>query len=152
MIISFKPHSREEIPLRVKWLNNREANKYAIENPEHETTTEEQTVWYDRYEQNPYKKFFTIFDDEKPIGFMGLSDIDKEAVAFIMIGEDDYRGKGIGKISLKYLIDYGFKELGLKRMTASTDPRNEPVIKLNKSVGFREISRDERDISWEITK
>lgn len=151
-MIYFKPHSREEIPLRVKWLNNRDANKYAIDNPEKETTLEDQTIWFDKYEKNPHKNFFTIFYNNKPVGFMGISNTNKEADVFIMTGEDSARGKGIGKIALKYLIDCGFNQLYLKKMTASTDPRNEPVIRLNKSVGFKEVGRDERNINWEIIR
>jgi len=33
-----------------------------------------------------------------------------------MIGEDEYRGKGIGKIAMKRIIDYGFKTLKLHKL------------------------------------
>ena len=42
-MISFKPHSREDIPLRVKWLNNKKANVCAIDSPEVATNLEKET-------------------------------------------------------------------------------------------------------------
>ena len=75
---TFKQHSRKDIPLRIKWLNNKNANQYVGDNSNHQTNLEEQTRWFDAYENNPAKKFFTIFCDQTPVGFMGLSKIDSQ--------------------------------------------------------------------------
>ena len=113
-MITFLPHERKDIPLRVRWLNNRNANVFAVDDPNHVTNIAEQEKWFDDYENKfalGQKKFFTIGDEEKPIGLMGLSNIDhdkKNANIFIMIGEDEYRGRGIGKQSLHFLIKYSF--------------------------------------------
>jgi len=138
-MISFKSHSREIIPFRVKWFNNKKANACAIDNPEVETTLEKETEWFDKYEKNPAKKFFTIYSDETPIGLMGLSNIDldkKSASVFIMIGENEFRGKGIGKTSLQYLIDYAINDLGLDSVSLEVKRVNYPAIKLYESFGF----------------
>lgn len=138
-MISFKPHSREDIPLRVKWLNNKKANVCAIDNPESGTTLEKETKWFDDYENNSAKKFFTIYSDETPVGLIGLSDIDldtKTAKFFILIGEDGYRGKGIGKTSLKYMVDYAFDDLRLDSVFLEVKRVNYPAIKLYESFGF----------------
>ena len=138
-VVTFKPHDRKDIPLRVKWLNNKKANVCAIDNPESETTLEKETKWFDEYEKNPAKKFFTIYSDETPIGLMGLSNIDlntKTAKLFILIGEDEYRGKGIGKTSLKYLVDYAFDDLKLDSVLLEVKRVNYPAIKLYESFGF----------------
>ena len=88
-MINFQPHTRSDIPLRIKWLNNYKATIYAVSNPENGTTEELQNKWFDDYEEKfakGEKKFFTILSDDLPIGFMGLSDIRKNT-------ED-----GVGKI------------------------------------------------------
>ena len=153
-MITFKPHSREEIPLRIKWLNNKLANKYVGDDTNHITNLEEQTKWFNDFESNPAKKFFTIFDDNKPIGFMGLSKIDQPkgtGELFIMIGEDAYRGKGIGKISMKYLIDYACKELKLNKILLEVNKNNSSAINLYKSLGFKENKSVGDEIEMELS-
>jgi hypothetical protein len=59
-MITFKLHNREDISLRIKWLNNIKATQFAVDDPTHITTTEEQTKWFDSYEQEftNNRKFF----------------------------------------------------------------------------------------------
>jgi len=153
--ITFKPHDRKDIPLRVKWLNNKKANVCAIDNPESETTLEKETKWFDEYEKNPAKKFFTIYSDETPIGLMGLSNIDldtKTAKFFILIGEDGYRGKGIGKTSLKYMVDYAFDDLRLDSIFLEVKRVNYPAIKLYESFDFVDNGPGDKEFRHMIIK
>ena len=86
------------------------------------------------------KKFFTILVDKKPIGMMGLSNIDKvvkKAEVFIWIGEDDFRGKGFGEQSMKFLIDYAFKKLKLRKLTLGVFGFNKHAIDVYKQLGFK---------------
>ena len=70
---------------------------------------------------------------------MGLSNIskpNKNADLFIAIGEDDYRGKGIGKIAMEWIIDYGFKKIKLQKINLGVIKDNLPAVKLYQSLGF----------------
>ncbi|MFH1030706.1 MAG: GNAT family protein [bacterium] len=70
---------------------------------------------------------------------MGLSKINKQnknAQAFIIIGEDDYRGKGIGKMAMEYLIWYGFQKLKLHKITLGVIANNKAAVRCYKSAGF----------------
>ncbi len=70
---------------------------------------------------------------------MGLSNINKtnkNADIFLAIGEDEYRGKGYGKIALLWLIDYAFKKLSLHKINLGVIENNIFAVKLYKSVGF----------------
>jgi RimJ/RimL family protein N-acetyltransferase len=154
-MLTFLPHTRQDVPLRVKWLNNKKANVYAIDSPSMSTTLKKQEEWFDDYENNINKKFFTIYHDSKPIGFMGLTIINKEkkdASLFIMIGEDNFRGKGYGKIALQYLIDYGFNTLGLNRLIAEVNKKNDASIELNKSLHFKIFDEDETELKMCLTR
>jgi RimJ/RimL family protein N-acetyltransferase len=138
-MIKFKDHKRKDIPYRIKWLNNKKANVFISDNNK-KTNRAKQIKWFDDYEKNKNKKFFTIYDEMKPIGFMGFSNIDKinkKAEIFIMIGDDNYRGRGYGKDSLKYLLDYGFKKLGMKKIYLGVYKENNSAISCYKSVGFK---------------
>ncbi len=55
---------------------------------------------------------------------------------FIVIGEDSYRGKRIGEIAMKWIIDYGFKELKLHKINLGVIKDNIPAVKLYQSLGF----------------
>ena len=154
-MLIFKPHSIGDIPLRVKWLNNKKANIFAIDDPDAETTFEKEKKWFESYQKNKSKKFFTIFFDDSPIGFMGLTinkSNNKEAGLFIMIGEDSFRGKGYGKESLKYLINYAFKTLKLDRLIAEVNKKNIASIKLNKSLNFATTGEDGKEIKFALNK
>jgi UDP-4-amino-4,6-dideoxy-N-acetyl-beta-L-altrosamine N-acetyltransferase len=139
-MIKIRIHKRIDIPFRVKWLNNPRANKFTGENISETTTLIKQKEWFDNYQKNKNKKFFTISDNDKPIGFMGFSNINlvnKNCDLFIMIGEDDYRGRGVGKIAMDWLIDYGFKKLKLHKINLGVIADNIPAVKLYKKLGFK---------------
>jgi len=138
-MIKIRKHLQKDIPCRVKWLNNPIVNKFIGEEPAQKTNLKKQQEWFSNYQKSKNKKFFTICDNSKPIGFMGLSNIsksNKNADLFIAIGEDDYRGKGIGKIAIKWIVNYGFNKLKLHKINAGVIKNNIFAIKLNKSLGF----------------
>ena len=151
-MITFRSHTRDDIPLRVIWLNNKKATQYAIDNPGHKTTIKEQNKWFDNYEQESRlkrKKFFTILYYNRPVGFMGLSNIDPEkktAEIFILIGDDGHRAKGVGKFSVEYLIGIAFKKTGLRRLMLEVNKLNHPAIKLYENLGFQKIGENETEI------
>jgi RimJ/RimL family protein N-acetyltransferase len=147
-MITFRPHSRDDLALRVKWLNNQEAIKFAWDAKE-PATEETESKWLDDYENNPGKKFFTIYSDDTPIGFIGLRKIDEAqgiGNVFILIGEDDYRGKGIGLIAMNWLIDYAFNVLKLDSLDLEVDKRHTHAIELYKSLNFQVVGEDAREL------
>ena len=138
-MIKIRKHLEKDIPYRVKWLNNSKVNKLIGDNLGQKTSLKQQKTWFANYQKDKNKKFFTICDGINPIGFMGLSNISKQnknADLFIAIGEDDYRGKGIGKIAMKWLINYGFTKLKLHKINLGVIKSNKPAIKLYQSLGF----------------
>lgn len=138
-MIKIRPHIISDIPYRVIWLNNPNVNKFIGELPGQKTTLKKQKTWFDKYLKDSNKKFFTISYGRTPIGFMGLSRINKanrNADAFIAIGDDKYRGKGFGKIAMQYLVEYGFTKLGLHKINLGVFEKNKPAINLYKKLGF----------------
>jgi len=138
-MIKIRKHEKKDIPCRVKWLSNPKVNKFIGDKLGQGTNLKKEKEWFLNYEKAKNKIFFTICDNARPIGFMGLSNIDKtnkNADVFIAIGEDEYRGKGIGKIVMKWIIDYGFKKLKLHKINLGVIKDNVPAVKLYKSVGF----------------
>lgn len=154
-MIHIRPHIRDDIKYRIKWLNNMNVICFAVNNPEKGTTLELQEQWFDKYEQDKNKKFFTIEYSNKPIGFMGLSKIDKNSGTcnlFILIGEDDFRGKGIGYDAMNYLINYAWKNLSLKCINLEVNKKNNQAINLYRKLGFIESWKDKIEIKMALIK
>lgn len=138
-MLKVRPHSERDIELRVKWLNNPKVNRYVGEEIGKKTTLKKQKEWFADYKKDPNKKFFTILFDKIPVGFMGFSNIsqvNKNADLFIMIGEDGYRGKGLGEQAMNWLIDYGFQKLKLHKINLGVIKDNKPAVSLYKKLGF----------------
>lgn len=67
-----------------------------------------------------------------------------------MIGDDDYRGKGIGRITLDFLLPYANEKLGLSALTLQVDKRNELAVKLYKSRGFHQTADLGKEIAMKL--
>jgi RimJ/RimL family protein N-acetyltransferase len=83
-------------------------------------------------------------DSAKPIGNCGLHSIspkDHNATFGIIIGEKDYWSKGYGVEAARLLINYGFQQLNLHRISSSAIAYNDRSITLHKKLGFREEGR-----------
>lgn len=138
-MIKIRRHLQKDIPYRVKWLNNPKVNTFIGDELGKKTNLKKQKEWFAEYQKDKNKNFFTICDDSKPIGFIGLSNIskvNKNADLFIAIGEDEYRGTGVGKIAMKWIIDYGFNKLKLHKINLGVIKDNSPAVNLYKSLGF----------------
>ena len=80
-------------------------------------------------------------NSSKPIGPVALNGInprDHNATFGISIGEKDYWGKGYGTEATRLILDYGFQQLNLHRISSSVLAFNERSIRLHKKVGFKE--------------
>ena len=138
-MIKIRKHSEKDIPYRVRWLSNPSVNRFIGDELGQKTNLQKEKEWFADYKKAKNKKFFTICDNFKPIGFVGLSNIskpNKNADLFIVIGEDNYRGKGIGKIAMKWIIDYGFTKQKLHKINLGVIENNVSAVNLYKFFGF----------------
>ncbi|MCF7820695.1 MAG: GNAT family N-acetyltransferase [Candidatus Pacebacteria bacterium] len=139
-MIKIRIHKKIDIPYRVKWLNSPNVNKYIGDELGRRTTLKKQEKWFKDYQKDKNKKFFTILFNNKPIGLVGLSNISKQnknADLFIMIGEDSYRGRGIGKEAMKFIIGYAFNNLKLHKINLGVIEDNKVAVNLYKKLGFK---------------
>lgn len=150
--IKFRPVRRSDIKLRTKWLNNPEINQgLSWHYREVSTTLKEQKEWYERYSKDKYDKRFIIVANGKPVGIVGLTDIspvDKNGMLYIFIGEDRFRGRGIGTAALKFIFDYGFNKLKLHKVGLISNSYNVRAIKLYKSLGFQDEGSQKEQIFY----
>lgn len=133
--ITYQPHSADLVDLRVKWLNDPTVNQYLGSDP---TNQAKQKTWFEKYEKDESKHFFTIMANNQPIGVVGLMKIDlkrKTAEAFVMIGEAEYRGRGLGVAAIKYIKHYA-SGIGLTSLYLGVYQKNQAAILAYQSAGF----------------
>lgn len=138
IVINFRPIKRSDIQNYVRWLNNPKANEFIGDGMK--VSIKSATKWFNDYLKDRNKFFFIILDEKKAVGFMGLKNIskrNKNAELFICIGEDEYRGRGVGKKAMEWLINYGLDKLKLHKINLGVFEENIIAVKLYKSLGFK---------------
>lgn len=83
---------------------------------------------------------FGIYNtDDMFIGYASLSDfVGKEECEFgIFILDKNYQGKGIGKDVTRLMLEYGFGELGIKKIILSTSEFHKNGMSLYEKSGFK---------------
>lgn len=139
--ISYRPLTAEDSSLRMKWLNDPEVNRYLGHQVRKGTDESFHRKWMEEYLAEKTREILIILADGKPIGQVGLIDInllDKNAALYIVIGEAEYRGKGIGKEAIRYILDYAFNKMKLHRIWLEVHEDNIAGIKCYTDCGFIE--------------
>lgn len=78
--------------------------------------------------------------EDKFVGVTGFEDIlwnNGTATIYIGIGENEFRGRGIGKEALALTIEFGFSELNLHRIQLNVLSYNESAIALYEGLRFK---------------
>jgi RimJ/RimL family protein N-acetyltransferase len=92
-------------------------------------------------EQSNDKYIFAVrnMEDNQFIGVTGFENIlwnNGTALVYIGIGNQRYRGKGLGKEALYLTLDFGFEELNFHRIYLIVISYNKAAINLYESLGF----------------
>lgn len=87
---------------------------------------------------NPCNRFYISVEENKVVGYIGLSVIIDEGYILNVAVHPDYQGKGIGKALVKTVDDFAV-ENSLAFVTLEVRPSNEKAISLYKSFGFTKV-------------
>lgn len=132
------------------WLNDPEVNRFLA--TKHATIPELQE--YIRIKNSKDDTLlFGIFlnEGDKHIGTIKLEPIEptqKRATIAIMIGDKDHWGKGLAMEAMQLLMDYSFKELGVREMHLGVIGQNTSAIKVYKKLGFIEVQRKLHSVQY----
>ena len=91
---------------------------------------------------------FAIEAERKYIGHCSLSGIEDRhgnARLEILIGDRDYWGKGCGREAVRLLLDYAFRQLGLRRIELTTHVKNLRALRCFEACGFIEECRPRKE-------
>lgn len=141
--VLLRPVKKSDIPFFLKWFNDPEVIQYlTLYLPMTEISEEK---WIEELSTKKDQIIFVIeaLDeniDRKPIGNCGLDEInhkDQNASFGIVIGEKNYWSNGYGTEAAALLINYGFEQLNLHRISSSVYEFNERSIKMHQKLGFK---------------
>ncbi|MCX6345868.1 MAG: GNAT family protein [Armatimonadetes bacterium] len=99
--------------------------------------------WINRHRKCADEALWIIADAEqnKCLGHVGLYKVNhriRSAEFAIMIGEKSAWGKGLGRNCSNAIIEFGFREMNLNRLSLTVMTSNEKAIHLYRSIGFKE--------------
>jgi len=100
-----------------------------------------------RKKRSIYELAIILKESGKLIGLVSLYNLDKEnnrAKIGYWLGRD-YRGKGYASETVKKMIEFGFKELNLNKLSAKALLENEKSNRLLEKLGFRMVGIKKKD-------
>lgn len=138
-IVSLCAINIAHINLYTAWMNHPKTRKYARFNIP-QTIEEVKKLFEPKKEAVKDEIFFEIWHkkDKKPVGYAGFLWIQwftHNAHIFYLI-DPDYWGQNIGTEAGKLIIEYGFKELNLHKITARMFSKNKASLHVAEKIGL----------------
>jgi RimJ/RimL family protein N-acetyltransferase len=136
--IQLRTTVKSDMELKVKWYNDPEVNRTLIlpEKLELQKTYD----WFERSQKDESRQDWVIETvDGNAIGVVGIKEINKSnrsGLLYIVIGEKEYWGKGLGLETELWAIHYCFKHLNLHRVLGTAVEHNAASIAVIRKVGF----------------
>ena len=130
----------EHINLYAKWINDPRVRRYARNTMP--ITVEESKKWFEPREGIKEFVSFEIYHKEldKIVGFVEFNQINyinHAANLSVVIGEKEIWGNNLGTEAAKQMIKYGFNELNLVKITASTLKPNKGACRMLEKIGMK---------------
>lgn len=125
----------------VHWLNDAEVQKFNSHGRFPYGVEQARTWIQNRMESKDHLSLAMVLKSNGlHIGNLALQDIDlinRSADFAIMLGEMDYAGQGLAREAANALIQHGFDQLGLHRISCATSAENIPMQKLALALGMQ---------------
>lgn len=151
--VLLRPLKLEESELYRKWFNDPEVKQWMVGPPRGPISEEEEREIVKELIASRNDRAFVIEVEGKLIGTCGLNQIDWKlwtARVGVTIGEKEYWNKGIGTTVARLLINYGFNQLGLKRILGSALEFNKRTRGAARKVGYREGGRNPKALRRKV--
>ncbi len=139
--VVLRKFEEKDILNKIRWVNDDDNNEFLhYDLPLNFHSTKQ---WYEKNKNNETRYDAVIEVNGQPAGIIGLlSIIDKKAEYYILIGESEYKGKGVAKKATLLLYDIAFNIYGLEEVITNTEVDNIAMQRLVESVGGKYIRRE----------
>ncbi|MDP4094974.1 MAG: GNAT family N-acetyltransferase [Bacillota bacterium] len=125
----------------LSWRNDDRIKKWFVNRST--ISPQQQIIWYNNYLNNDNDMIFIIEEKSNtgsPIGLISLYNINPESntaeFGRFMIGDFNYRGKGLGFECANAVCAFGFGELGLREIHLDVFEDNTSAVGVYKKIGF----------------
>ena len=129
----------KDLIILMRWRNMKEVSDFLFNDMTY--TLEGQKRWFDKIKSDKENIYLIVKDlNDKSFGEARITNIDlknKKCEIGGHIGEQNFKGKGLGKEIFKILTDYCFKELRMNKVYLKVFKFNEIAIHVYKSLGFK---------------
>jgi RimJ/RimL family protein N-acetyltransferase len=108
--------------------------------------------WFEQIKKeqgNTHIRLGIFLNNGKIIGDIALQDIDKKNRSCSIglgLSKLEYRNKGYGKEAVRLILEYGFNNYGLERITANTLETNIPAQRSLEKLGFKLEGKERKAI------
>ena len=125
-----------------KWNQDTEQHRLADSDPAQLWSEKKLKEWADKQADNTELLQFSIrtLEDDKLIGGVELwigTWAHAEAWMGIVVGDRSYWGRGYGTDAVRLIVQYGFIELNLRRISLGLHAYNERALKSYEKAGFK---------------
>ncbi|CAH0535322.1 Spermidine N(1)-acetyltransferase [Vibrio stylophorae] len=124
------------------WSRDREVTLYSLSSYAYPQSKSDIEKWLSTINASPKNVSFGICSkaNDQLIGYTGVSGIstlNRSGEYFILIGEKECWGQGIGTEVTKIVTDYAIQTLGLHRVQLTASSRNQGAIKAYEKAGYQ---------------
>lgn len=139
--ISLHGLSKADLPAYQSWISNPAATEFMESGWRPASEADVQSI-YEASTGPSDTAVFTIVPNElgRAVGVAGLYLIHwicRRAEFRILIGDDDYRGRGYGTEAARLIVDYGFGKLNLETIYLGVNAENAGAVKSYEKAGFQ---------------
>lgn len=138
MYVTIRKFEREDIPNKVKWINDPANNQFLHYDLPIEISKTQR--WFDNNVGRTDRYDAVIEADGMACGIIGLLGIDKrnsKAEYYVTMGEASLKGRGIATEASKIILEYAFKDLNLNKVFLYTETENIAAQRLFEHIGFK---------------
>lgn len=143
--VELRRHVRENYPLYADWYGDEEIWRLTswADAPLRPAAVER---LFDEREASPADRSFAVHrrGERKPIGVISLTNVNRtngKANLSVILGSPEDRDRGHGAEAINLILQYGFEELELQRISLSVFEYNTQAISVYERLGFREEGR-----------
>lgn len=143
--LAFRPMIEADLPAKVRWTNDPRVNEW-IGMPER-VDLDGTRRWFAAQIANPRLLLFTITFEGQPIGFTKLErseDGREGCLSGVSIGEPEYWGRGLGKQTVRKILEIALEQEGWTRFWLEVNSWNLRAIGLYESLGFKLVGKAEQ--------
>lgn len=140
--VTLRSLDAEDAEVFYLWSQDREVTQFSVSSYAFPQAQSEICAWLNKVNQDSKSVMFGIccIKTGKLVGYTGLvsiSQINRSAEYFILIGDKHYWGKGVATNVTQLVTAYAFRDLGLHRLELTAFVDNKAAIRAYENAGYQ---------------